>query len=77
MYNAIYAKFPSELFNIVDAARTVLNFLTKNLAGRYKALGCDVNYPDAGGSEYRKWSKQFTGDAKTKSKGSGWAGKND
>jgi hypothetical protein len=77
MYNAIYANFPSELFNSVVLVQTVVNFLSNSLVPGYKALGCQINFPDASGTgsysqRYDAWSKTYVGDAKTKATGSGW-----
>jgi hypothetical protein len=77
LYNAIYANFPSELFNSVILVQTVVNFLVGNLAPGYKALGCSVNFPDASGTgtyaqRYDAWAKTYTGDAKYSATGSGW-----
>jgi hypothetical protein len=77
LYNAIYANFPSELFNSVALLESVLNLLSSTLVPGYKALGCTVNFPDASGtgsyaSRYDAWSKTYVGDAKTKAVGSAW-----
>jgi len=76
LYNAIYANFPSELFNSVNVLSSVVNLLSNNLVPGYKALGCTVDFPDATGSSgkqaYEKWAKKYTGDAKTKAVGSGF-----
>lgn len=77
LYNAIYANFPAELFNSVVLVQSVVNFLSNTLVPGYKALGCQVNFPDATGTgsyadRYDAWSKQYVGDAKTKAVGSGW-----
>ncbi|KAJ9158380.1 Aromatic peroxygenase [Coniochaeta hoffmannii] len=78
LYNAIYANFPSELFNALSALAQVVNFVGGALAPGYKALGCTVNFPQATGigstyrSTYETWAKQYTGDAKTQAVGSGW-----
>jgi hypothetical protein len=75
LYNAIYANFPSELFNSVVLVETVINALSGLIAPGYKALGCTVNFPDATGtgvSQYDAWSKTYVGDAKYKATGSGW-----
>ncbi|KAF2870108.1 hypothetical protein BDV95DRAFT_608130 [Massariosphaeria phaeospora] len=74
-YNAIYANFPSELFNSVALVQTVVNFVSGRLAPGYKALGCKVDFPDASGTDrnaYEKWAKTYTGEAKMKAVGSGW-----
>jgi hypothetical protein len=74
-YNAIYANFPSELFNSVALVETVINFLSSSLLPGYKALGCSTNFPDASGlspERYDQWAKTYVGDAKTKAVGSGW-----
>ncbi|KAJ4299772.1 hypothetical protein N0V90_005018 [Kalmusia sp. IMI 367209] len=75
LYNAIYANFPSELFNSVVLVQAVVNALSGLLAPGYKALGCSVNFPDASGSaasRYDAWAKTYVGDAKYKATGSGW-----
>ena len=78
LYNAIYANFPSELFNTVALVETVVNFLSSSLVPGYKALGCQVNFPDAPGqgstyrNAYESWAKTYVGDAKTMAVGSGW-----
>ncbi|KAF2790740.1 hypothetical protein K505DRAFT_409633 [Melanomma pulvis-pyrius CBS 109.77] len=78
LYNAIYANFPSELFNTFSLVQTLANFVGGYLAPGYKALGCQVNFPDASGQgtsyadTYSKWAKTYTGEAKTKAVGSGW-----
>ncbi|KAF2129688.1 hypothetical protein P153DRAFT_24182 [Dothidotthia symphoricarpi CBS 119687] len=75
LYNAVYANFPSELFNTVSLALIVANFVSDKLAPGYKALGCQINFPDASGSnsdKYNQWAKTYVGDAKTKAVGSGW-----
>ncbi|KAH7114252.1 hypothetical protein B0J11DRAFT_584685 [Dendryphion nanum] len=72
LYNAIYANFPSELFNTFTLAQTVVNFVSGALAPGYKALGCPVNLPDANGAAYDRWAKIYTGDAKYSAPGSGW-----
>ncbi|KAF2747959.1 hypothetical protein M011DRAFT_493875 [Sporormia fimetaria CBS 119925] len=77
-YNAIYANFPSELFNTVALVSSVVNFLSSSLVPGYKALGCKVDFPQASGigstyrETYEKWALQYTGEAKTKAVGSGW-----
>ncbi|RMZ66241.1 aromatic peroxygenase [Pyrenophora seminiperda CCB06] len=75
LYNAVYANFPSELFNTVALVETVVNFLSSSLAPGYKALGCKINFPDASGltpKSYDEWAKTYVGEAKTKAVGSGW-----
>jgi hypothetical protein len=76
LYNAVYANFPSELFNSVAALSSVVNFLSSTLVPGYKAFGCTVQFPDASGQAgqqaYEKWAKTYTGDAKTQAVGSGW-----
>tara|TARA_R110002003_G_scaffold502_10_gene20113 strand:+ start:3696 stop:4796 length:1101 start_codon:yes stop_codon:yes gene_type:complete len=77
LYNAIYANFPSELFNSVALVESVVNFLSSTLVPGYKALGCQINFPDASGTgsysqRYDAWAKKYVGDAKTKAVGSGW-----
>lgn len=74
LYNAIYANFPSELYNTVAALESVLNGVSDLLAPGYKALGCDINYPDAQGnaSAWSAYADEYTGPAKTKATGSGW-----
>ncbi|CAO2658563.1 Nn.00g062860.m01.CDS01 [Neocucurbitaria sp. VM-36] len=75
LYNAIYANFPSELFNSVALVETVVNFLSSTLVPGYKALGCQINFPDATGlrsQRYDQWAKLYVGEAKTKAIGSGW-----
>lgn len=75
LYNAIYANFPSELFNTVSLVESVVNFLSNKLAPGYKALGCKLNFPDASGlkpGRYDEWAKTYVGQAKTNATGSGW-----
>ncbi|POS81345.1 hypothetical protein DHEL01_v200275 [Diaporthe helianthi] len=76
LYNAIYANFPSELYNSVALLETVVNAVSGLVAPGYKALGCDVNFPDAAGSEATKlWQDYITkyvGPAKTQATGSGY-----
>ncbi|KAA8620057.1 Peroxidase-2 domain containing protein [Pyrenophora tritici-repentis] len=75
LYNAVYANFPSELFNTVGLVATVVNFLSSSLVPGYRALGCTTNFPDASGlssESYDSWAKTFVGDAKTNAIGSGW-----
>ncbi|USP76717.1 aromatic peroxygenase [Curvularia clavata] len=75
LYNAVYANFPSELFNTVALVETVVNFLSSSLVPGYKALGCMTNFPDMSGLEpgrYDEWAKTYVGEAKTKAIGSGW-----
>lgn len=50
------ANFPSELYNSVVLLETVVNAVSGLIAPGYKALGCDVNFPDAAGSDAtRQW----------------------
>jgi hypothetical protein len=78
LYNAIYANFPSELFNSLGLVTSVVNFLSNTIVPGYKALGCKVDFPQASGrgstygETYDKWAMQYTGEAKTKAVGSGW-----
>jgi hypothetical protein len=75
LYNAVYANFPSELFNSVVLVQSIVNFLSSTLVPGYKALGCPKNFPDMTGldrDQYDAYSKQYVGDAKTKAVGSGW-----
>lgn len=78
LYNAIYANFPSELFNTLGLVDSVVNFLSSGLVPGYKAIGCTVDFPQASGigstyrETYEKWALQYTGEAKTKAAGSGW-----
>lgn len=72
LYNAIYANFPAELFNTVTLVQSIVNFLSSTMAPGYKALGCQVNFPDASGTAYDAWAKTYTGDAKYSATGSGW-----
>jgi hypothetical protein len=77
LYNAVYANFPADLFNTVALVETVVNFLSSTLVPGYKALGCDVNFPDASGTgsysqRYDAWAQTYVGDAKMKAVGSGW-----
>ncbi|KAJ0107209.1 hypothetical protein J7T55_007579 [Diaporthe amygdali] len=76
LYNAIYANFPSELYNSVIVIQTVVNAVSGLLAPGYKALGCSVNFPDATGSDATKqWQTYITkyvGPAKTQATGSGY-----
>lgn len=76
LYNAIYANFPSELFNTIALVESVVNSVSSKLAPGYKALGCQINFPDASGLGYRdrydQWAKTYVGEAKTKAVGSGW-----
>ncbi|KAB5585891.1 hypothetical protein GE09DRAFT_944315 [Coniochaeta sp. 2T2.1] len=78
LYNAVYANFPSELFDALGVLASVVNFVSGALVPGYKALGCKVDFPQATGigstyrSTYENWAKTYTGDAKTKAVGSGW-----
>ena len=75
VYNAIYANFPSELYNTVALLQTVVNAVSGLIAPGYKALGCKVNFPDTTGSQASAWSayvNKYVGPAKTKAVGSGW-----
>ncbi|KAI8934118.1 hypothetical protein NX059_008877 [Plenodomus lindquistii] len=75
LYNAIYANFPSELFNTFALVQNVVNLFSSTLAPGYKALGCQMTFPDAKGltpAKYNMWARQYVGDAKTKAVGSGW-----
>ncbi|KAF5646412.1 apo9 cpo9 [Fusarium tjaetaba] len=76
LYNAIFANFPSELFNSVKLLQSILNGVSDALVPGYKALGCKVDFPDAKGSSASKkfaaYEKKYVGPAKTKAIGSGW-----
>lgn len=76
LYNAVYANFPSELYNSVALLQTVVNAVSGLIAPGYKALGCQVNFPDASGSDATKqWQNyvtKYVGPAKTQATGSGW-----
>lgn len=74
LYNAIYANFPSELYNTVAALESVINGLSDLLVPGYEALGCDVNYPDTEGSSsaWDDYVNKYVGPAKTQAVGSGW-----
>lgn len=75
LYNAIYANFPSELYNSVDVLEKIVNSVSGLILPGYKALGCKTNFPDAKGSKASKWDsyvKKYVGPAKTKAVGSGW-----
>lgn len=76
LYNAVFANFPSELYNSVVLLETVVNALSGLITPGYKALGCDVNFPDAAGSDATKqWQDyvtKYVGPAKTQATGSGW-----
>ncbi|KAF4994431.1 hypothetical protein FDECE_13131 [Fusarium decemcellulare] len=76
LYNAIFANFPSELFNSVSLLQSIVNALSDKLVPGYKALGCKVDFPDAKGStatkQWEAYSKKYVGPAKTKAVGSGW-----
>ncbi|KAM0269230.1 hypothetical protein ACHAPA_004500 [Fusarium lateritium] len=76
LYNAIFANFPSELFNSVKLLQSILNPISSALVPGYKALGCKVDFPDAKGSSASKkfaaYEKKYVGPAKTKAVGSGW-----
>ncbi|KAF5254691.1 hypothetical protein FANTH_624 [Fusarium anthophilum] len=76
LYNAIFANFPSELFNSVKLLQSILNGVSDALVPGYKALGCKVDFPDAKGSsaskEFAAYEKKYVGPAKTKAVGSGW-----
>ncbi|ROW05749.1 hypothetical protein VMCG_05188 [Cytospora schulzeri] len=75
LYNAIYANFPAELFNVVTGLQTVLNFVSGLIVPGYQALGCSINFPDTSGTEkMTSWSEQYVGKAKTEAVGSGWYG---
>lgn len=76
LYNAIYANFPSELFNTVSLVQAIINPVSSYLLGGLKALGCPVDFPDRSPTlskaQYENESQQFVGLAKTKCPGSGW-----
>ncbi|KAH9906966.1 hypothetical protein F4778DRAFT_778393 [Xylariomycetidae sp. FL2044] len=75
LYNAIYANFPSELYDSVLLVETVVNSLSGLLAPGYKALGCNVNFPDAKSATQDDWeayAETYVGPAKTEAVGSGW-----
>ncbi|KKY15309.1 hypothetical protein UCDDS831_g07699 [Diplodia seriata] len=77
LYNAVYANFPAELFNAVAALAEVVNLVSTTLAPGYLALGCEVNFPDASGTnstagDWESWSETYVGKAKTDAVGSGW-----
>ncbi|KAI0145131.1 hypothetical protein GGR57DRAFT_322299 [Xylariaceae sp. FL1272] len=71
LYNAIYANFPAELYNFVAVLEIVVNKVSRLLSPGYKALGCDVNYPDARG-DWASYQTQYVGPAKTEAVGSGY-----
>ncbi|KAF5694350.1 Aromatic peroxygenase [Fusarium denticulatum] len=70
LYNAIFANFPSELFNSVRLLQSILNGISSALVPGYKALGCKVDFPDAKGSsaskKFAEYEKKYVGPAKTK-----------
>ena len=76
LYNAVYANFPSSIYNSVILLQTVVNAVSGLIFPGYKALGCDVNFPDTTGSDStRQWQDFVTkhvGAAKTQATGSGW-----
>ncbi|ETS73157.1 hypothetical protein PFICI_15102 [Pestalotiopsis fici W106-1] len=75
LYNAIFANFPSELFNSVSLLQSLVNSVVGLLAPGFQALGCNVNLPDANGAsaaQFNAAAKQFVGSAKTEAVGSGW-----
>ena len=76
LYNAVYANFPSELFNVVSLLETVVNFVSSSLAPGYELLGCPIQYPDTSGldvvSDWNDYSLEYTGLAKENALGSGW-----
>ncbi|OJD33750.1 heme-thiolate peroxidase [Diplodia corticola] len=76
LYNAVYANFPSELYNVVAALESVVNLVSSTLAPGYLALGCEVNFPDATGlataDDWESWSETYVGKAKENAVGSGW-----
>ncbi|KAF5555876.1 cercosporin resistance protein [Fusarium mexicanum] len=69
LYNAIFANFPSELFNSVKLLQSILNGVSDALVPGYKTLGCKVNFPDAKGSsgskEFAAYEKNFVGPTET------------
>ncbi|KAI3321888.1 hypothetical protein HD806DRAFT_502226 [Xylariaceae sp. AK1471] len=71
LYNAIYANFPSELYKSVILLETIINAVSGLISPGYKALGCDVNYPDASG-KWDDYINHYVGPAKTQAVGSGW-----
>lgn len=75
LYNAIYANFPSELYNSAALLESVVNAVSGLIAPGYKALGCDVNLPKPmGGDVTKQWQafiSIYVGPAKTKAVGSG------
>ncbi|KAK6196815.1 hypothetical protein LQW54_011176 [Pestalotiopsis sp. IQ-011] len=72
LYNAIFANFPSELFNSVTLLQSILNPLVALLAPGFQALGCQIDLPDATGTQNAQLEQQFIGPAKTKAVGSPW-----
>lgn len=76
LYNAVFAIFPSELYGSVALLETVVNAVSGLVAPGYKALGCDINFPNAAGSDAtRQWQdyvNKYVGPAKTQATGSGW-----
>ncbi|KAF2137043.1 uncharacterized protein K452DRAFT_291955 [Aplosporella prunicola CBS 121167] len=75
LYNAIYANFPAELYNTVSLLEKIVNTLSSTIVPGYKALGCEVNFPDAEGSKAAKWEDyvtKYVGPAKLNATGSGW-----
>ncbi|KAF2837283.1 hypothetical protein M501DRAFT_938097 [Patellaria atrata CBS 101060] len=76
LYNAIFANFPSEIFNSVRLVQAVVNGLSRLVVPGYKALGCTVDYPDATGAAvpaaYDRWAERYVGKAKLEAVGSGW-----
>lgn len=77
LYNAVYANFPAELFNVVAALADVVNLISSTLAPGYLALGCEVDFPDANGTDatsgdWLSWSEKYVGKAKDNAVGSGW-----
>lgn len=56
LYNSIFANFPSSLYNSAIWLQIVVNAVSGLISPGYKALGCDINFPDAAGSaSTRPW----------------------
>ncbi|KAB2571670.1 hypothetical protein DBV05_g9662 [Lasiodiplodia theobromae] len=77
LYNAVYANFPAELFNVVDALADIVILISSTLAPGGFALGCEVNFSDANGTDvtsvdWSSWSEKHVGRVKDNAVGSAW-----
>jgi Peroxidase, family 2 len=74
LYNAVYANFPSSLYNLILPLQVVINAVSNLIVPGYSAIGCKVQYPDALGS-FGTWPQffgKYMGEARNHAVGSGW-----